>query len=236
MPLDSQFLGSRLPTPWTVANVKKATDPGKQIACTAALLLKYSLVDPALGSATAYISTGLTSTKLPNAATLTNTRNATDWDGTLGTTGVPDYPRTALITVTHASSIVAVSGTIDGIDLYGRAVSEAWDITAGGTSKTFVGKKAFVRINSITITSAGNATTDTLKLGTTNVFGLPFPCSSVDVVSEMQDGAVVTTEGLLVAASSVSTADRRGTYAPNAAPDGAKDFVVYYISDDPTGI
>jgi hypothetical protein len=52
----------------------------------------------------------------------------------------------------------------------------------------------------------------------------------------MQDGAVVTTEGLLVAASSVSTADRRGTYAPNAAPDGAKDFVVYYISDDPTGI
>jgi hypothetical protein len=143
-----------------------------------------------------------------------------------------DYARNVVITVTHASSIVAMSGVITGTDIYGKPITEAWSVTATGTSKTFTGAKAFKTISSITEVVAADASGNTIIAGTGKVLGLAAYCSVASGVKEIADGSVVTT-GAVVAASSASTADARGTYAPSAAPDDAKDYTLYYLSDSP---
>lgn len=235
MPLDANRLGTAQPWPWRVSNVRHATDPGKQPVCQVAHLIKQTFTDVVTASITKYISTGITSTNMPNAETKSYSKGDALWDGTLGTTGLPDYPRNVVITVTHGSSIVACNGVITGIDEYGKALTEDWAVTATGTTKTVTGLKAFYRVDSLTIISASNATANTLKMGTGVKLGLKFPAASIVPLGEMQDGALPTA-GVIVAASTASTADARGTYASNAVPDSSKDYIVYYLSDDPTGI
>lgn len=230
MPLPAAYLYQPVNLPEKVANIPKATDPGTTPTPTRSSLFKYTLTAPVVGSITAYMSTGVAG---PNTATATYSKGGANFDGALGTTGRPDFPRNVVVTVTHGSSVVAVSGTITGIDLYGKTITEAWSVTATGTTKTFTGKKGFYRVDSLSITAAGDASADTVKLGTGNVFGLPLINNVIVPIGELQDG-VTPTAGVMVAGSTTSTADRRGTYAPNATPDGAKVYTFYYICDDPT--
>jgi hypothetical protein len=151
---------------------------------------------------------------------------------TSGGVGVADYARNVVITVTHASSVVAMSGVITGTDIHGKSITEPWAVTATGTSKTFTGAKAFKRITSITEVVAADASGNTIITGDGKVLGLEAYCSVASAVKEIADGSVAT-NGTVVAASSASTADARGTYAPNATPDGSKDYTIYYLSDDP---
>lgn len=151
-------------------------------------------------------------------------------DGALD--GVNDFARNVVITVTHASSVVAMSGTITGTDEYGNALTEAWSVTATGTSKTFTGKKAFKTVTSITETIAADASANSIIAGQGTVLGLNTKCAVGSAVKEIANGSVVTT-GTVVAADTASTADPRGTYSPSAAPDGSKDYTIWYISDEP---
>lgn len=175
----------------------------------------------------------------PNAATFTLTPNSSvALDGVLATGAaglkviVLDFPRNVVVTVTHGAAVLAESGTITGKDVYGRDMSEDWSVTAGGVSKTFTGKKAFKQITQVTITAAGDATTNTNVIGIGQVFGFDVLSTVASAVKEVVDGAVVTT-GTLVAASAVATADPRGTYSPATAPDGAHDYDAWVISDNP---
>lgn len=143
-----------------------------------------------------------------------------------------DVARNVVITVTHATAVVALSGTITGKDRYGNAMTEDWSVTAGTTSKTFTGKKAFKVITSITETNAADASADTVIAGSGKVFGLHSPCSVASLVKETSGGSVVT-NGTLVAASTATTDDPHGTYSPNANPDGTTDFELWYISNTP---
>ena len=190
--------------------------------------------NPAAGSITAYLTTSAG----PDTATFTYYRTgytATSptavFDGTLAA-GVADFPRNVVITVTHGSAVVALSGTISGTDEYGKNMSEAWSVTAGTTSKTFTGKKSFYRIDQVTVTAASNATTDTVKIGTGNVFGISVNLALASAVKEVSAGSVVT-NGTFVAKSTASTDDQRGTYSPNTTPDGTKTYTIWVISDDP---
>lgn len=172
--------------------------------------------------------TAKTSTSLPSTAgTVTFTP-----DGVVGT-AANTHPRNVLITVTHASSVVAASGTITGRDEYGNAITEDWSVTATGTSKTYVGKKAFSKISSVTYTTAANAQANTFKVGTGVVLGLQFACAVASAVKEIAAGSVVT-NGTVVAASTASTDDRRGTYSPNTAPNGTNDYEIFYLVNDPS--
>lgn len=146
--------------------------------------------------------------------------------------GVNDYARNVVIVVTHASSVVAMSGTITGTDVYGNALTEAWSVTATGTSKTFTGKKAFKTVTSITETVAADASANSIIAGNGVVLGLNSKLALASALKEVAAGSVVTT-GTLVAASTAATADPRGTYTPATAPDGSNDYTVWYISDDP---
>lgn len=172
----------------------------------------------------------------PNAATNEYTP-ASGLNGSLvsGGRAVPDVPRNVVITVTHGSAVVAESGVIEGLDVNGDFISEAWSVTAGGTSKTFTGAKAFAAVTRVTITAAGDASTNTNIVGSGNVLGLLARVSLGGVgaaVKESVAGVIVTT-GTLVAASSAAAADPRGTYLPAAAPNGATTYILWYISDDP---
>ena len=195
------------------------------------LVVKDSFANPVVGDLDAYV----TAVAGPNATTATyvSTKSGdagTDFDGVVPT-GVPDFTRNVVITVTHGSAVVALSGVITGTR-HGKTVTEAWSVTAGTTSKTFTGLKAFDAVTKVTVVAATNAAADTVKIGTGNKFGLSRLASSSKVIAELEDGSAPTV-GVIVAGSTTSTADRFGTYAPNSTPNGALDFDIWYLTDQP---
>lgn len=149
--------------------------------------------------------------------------------GALATNGVAKLTpaRNVVITVTHASSVVAMSGTITGT-YRGRTVTEAWSVTATGTSKTFTGAQPFDTVTSITETVAADASANTIISGTGKAIGLSAKASVASLVKETASGSVVTNGTL---AKATTTHD--GTYSPNGTPDGSADFEIWYISNDP---
>lgn len=156
--------------------------------------------------------------------------------GALASGGVAQLTpaRNVVITVTHATSVVAMSGTITG-KRFGKTLTEAWSVTAGSTSKVFTGTKAFDFVSSITETVVADASANTIISGTGIVLGLTSPVTIGGVgaaMKEVVDAAIVET-GTLVAASTAAAADPLGTYLPSTAPDGAHDYDVWYISDLP---
>lgn len=125
--------------------------------------------------------------------------------------------------------------TVRGTDIYGKPMSEA---SASGTA--FTGKKAFATVTSIQV----SADVTGLTVGTGAVLGLPvYTPSAALVLKELQDNAAAVA-GTIVAGlnnvtkSTTTTGDIRGTYAPNAAPDGSKVYELLIASVDPanTGI
>ncbi len=213
---------------------------GEPVGTAISVLIKDSWTNPVAASTTAFISTGLTGAgEMPNANTITCARTSgsltAEWDGAYGSTGKPDFSRNVVVTVTHATSVVACNGVITGIDRYGRTITETWSVTATGTSKTYTGVTAFYRVDQITVTAAGDATANTLKLGFGAVFGLSMPNPIASAVKETSAGSVVT-NGTFVAMSTSANADKRGTYAPNSAPNGSTSYAVWYISDDPSAL
>lgn len=150
---------------------------------------------------------------------------------TLITAGLQlDVPRNIIITSSGNDSGVVF--TITGLDRYGAAMSEA---ITGANAGVAAGVKAFSKV----LTASNNvAAAGTVKVGFGNVLGLPIylPNASA-ILKELQDGAAATT-GTTVAGlspntkSTTTTADVRGTYVPNATPDGSKAFqLVCALSD-----
>lgn len=139
-----------------------------------------------------------------------------------GSVVVMDVPRNVVAAWTTASVL-----TVYGEDEYGQAVVEA---SASGTS--FTGKKAFKKITRVTSSAAITAAT----VGTGTVLGLPvFLPAAGYVIKELQDGAAATA-GTIAAAdtakATATTGDVRGTYVPNAAPDGAKVYQLVVALQD----
>lgn len=195
-----------------------------------------------------------TSTELPNAATITYT-TATSGTSPLDSASIPtpatiyditrtarsvwtlDVPRAVKLTVTHASSIVALSLLVSGYDEYGQPMTETLAVTATGTSKTATGKKAFKYILSYAFTSAGDATTDTALLAWTDIFGLPYRVAAVENVIPFGNGIIDVSGTVTLADDTTATAatgDPRGTYLPASASDGTKKYAAWVIPTDPS--
>lgn len=202
------------------------TKAGVKKVCTPSVVLTQSWVDPSTIDTNGIVeshagagSAGTTSMTL---------------DGDLVTSGVATLTpaRNVVITVTHGSSVVAMSGVITGTRM-GKTITEAWSVSATGTTKTFTGAVAFDTVTSITEVVAADASANTIIVGDGKKLGLDFKCSSVFVIAEEQDAAVPTL-GVLVKGSTSANADERGTYTPNGTLNGALDFQVWYLSDDVT--
>ena len=158
---------------------------------------------------TAGLMDAATSTELPNIATKTYTpltdgtspldnankpvASAIQFNGVDTSVYTLPTPRNVTTLVTHATSIVAVDVTVSGFDVYGRPMSELISTAATGTSTATSGKKAFKYISSMVITSAGNATTDTVSICVGEIHGLPFVLTNKSQLSGyVIDGAADT--------------------------------------------
>lgn len=210
MPLSSAYVSNRA---IIVAGGKARIDPS--------VIVRDTFTNPVAGSANAFSTAHAGQAA---AGTVSEVLN-----GAVGTT-VFGPARAVIITVTHASAVVAMSGVITGLNAMGKVITEAWSVTAGGTSKTYTTLKTFTQVTSITETVAANASANTITAGTTNVFGLSAPVAVASAIKEVAAGVVVTT-GTLVA----SSAGTNGTYSPATAPDGTKTYSVWYLSDNPEG-
>lgn len=150
-------------------------------------------------------------------------------DGDLATSvATLDVPRNVIADSGGADTAVI---TVTGTDEYGQVVVES--ITLNGATAVS-GKKAFKTITGV----ASDATiANGFFLGTGDVFGLPvFLSNSVHVLYDTEDGAAVT-DGTYVAGvltkPTATTGDVRGTYDPNSAADGAKNFTVVMLVEHP---
>lgn len=193
------------------------------------------------GAVTAKVIDGLikaaTTAELPNVGTKTysfTNQNTSPVDGTLDD-GIFLTPRNIVTTVTHASSVVAMNITWNGLDYYGKVMSELHVITATGTTKTVTGKKAFSKVTSVSIVSAGNATTNTMNAGSGDLIGLPYALTNMNGVFAMVDGVMQTAHTLVaadVAVATTITGDVRGTWLPSTAPNGTAVHGVHISFDE----
>lgn len=143
---------------------------------------------------------------------------------------VLDVPRNITLTVATTNQS-GITFTITGLDEYGNLMVET---LAGPNANTVQGNKAFKQINSVYANAA--IETNGVSVGVGNKLGLPiFVPNSVFVLKEIQDGAVAVA-GTFVAGVVVkqtgTTGDVRGTYVPNAAPDGAKAYSLLVALED----
>lgn len=218
------------------------------------LLTKADLGAPAAASAKMFLN-DCTSTNNPNIATKTYTAatsgvaplNAVDiptpasvtmYDGQSYLVWTQDVPRNLALVVTHSSAIIAVSVTITGYDTYRNPITETLSVTANGTSKTATGKKAFKYIYSIAITSAGNATTDTIDLGTGALIGVPYQLTSkTDILKCYFDATAASSPAYVIAdttnPATATTGDVRGTVTSSDSFDGTSHFFLWYWVEDP---
>lgn len=209
-----------MPLPSGYTSAQAETSPrGRQRVFT--WIRKQTFTNPITADDDGY----LTTTAGPNTTTSTPAFN-----GAIST-GVPDFPRNVVITVTHATSVVALSGVITGFDTLGLPITEAWSVTATGTSKVFTGSKSFKKVTSVTIVAAADASADSVIIGTGVKLGLDTTNALASAVKETSAGSVVT-NGTLVAASTSASADRYGTYSPSSAPNGSTAYQVWYLVDD----
>lgn len=183
-----------------------------------------------------------TSTELPDSTTITYTTadlGASPLDGA-STTWVLDVPRNVTAAASHASSIVAMTILITGKDYYGQSMSELLTITATGTSKTATGAKAFKSIDSIAITSAADATDNTLDIGWGDTLGLPYRLGGAyDILAKYVDASLeaissgTQTAGVSTTATT-TTGDVRGTWLPATATNDTRRFRIWMKIHDPS--
>lgn len=142
-------------------------------------------------------------------------------DGALvsGGVGTFDVPRNIVVDSGGADTAVL---TFTGTDAYGNTLVES--ITLNGTTAV-AGKKAF---KTVTAVSSSGAIANGAFAGPGDVLGLPvFLPSTGLILAELENGAAATAGTAVAGVSTAATAttgDVRGTYDPNSACDGAKDF------------
>lgn len=144
--------------------------------------------------------------------------------------GGAKFGRNVTVDMTGASTTAVI--TVTGEDYLENAMSEA--ITLNGTTAV-AGKKAFAKVTDVSIDATANVAG--LDVGFGDVLGLPFYVPSVDHVLLELENNVTATAGTFVAgvdsAATTTTGDVRGTYDPNSACDGAKNFRVVVASANP---
>lgn len=189
--------------------------PADKVNVYDARLAVVDLGSPAAASATAVLAT--TAVANGNLVTLAT-------PVTLDSCGRP------LVYVSSNVGDTTQTVTVRGTDYFGNAMTET--VTMNGTT-TVAGKKAFYKVISY---QASAALTGTLSIGTGTLLGLPVYAPAAGyLLKELQDGSAATAGTFTVADTAKATAttgDVRGTYTPNAAPDGSKGYVLIIAVTD----
>lgn len=142
-----------------------------------------------------------------------------------------DVPRNIIFTSSGNDS--GRTFTINSKDVYGVALREA---VTGANAGVAAGVKA--HFSDITI-SVDAACAGTVSIGVGNVLGLPvYVPITTQILAEFVDNGNATAgtkvAGLAVGTKSTAiTADVRGTYVPNSAPDASKGYQLLVALEDP---
>ena len=190
-----------------------------------------------------------TGTELPNTETViytTATDNTSPLDGAIAAPStvflnganrlvwVLDVPRNITGVVSHSTTTVAMTVTINGYDVYGAPMQETLTFAATATSIAANGLKAFKYIYSFVITAAADAEANTLNLGWGDVLGLPYKLAAAsDIISTLFNGTAEASTIVVADTTSPATAitgDVRGTIDTTSASDGSA--VVVWASFD----
>jgi hypothetical protein len=146
-----------------------------------------------------------------------------------GVAALAAYPRN--ITFTTAGNTPAdapASATITGTDVFGNALTETVNIAQTATIAS--GVKCFKTVTSIAYT-VGQGTDATVSIGFGPLLGLAHKpkvrAGTVAVVDEIAVGARVTTGTF----ATPTTSPPNGSYSPSSAPNGSRDYAVYYERD-----
>lgn len=205
--LEADYIGS-------VSDIDNLSNTTKRAVFSKSVLVDFGAVDAA--SATAVQS-----------ATAVGTASQV----TLGTAVTLDVPRN-VVAVSSGAGDTTQSLTVYGYDEYGVAMTETKSLN-GTTSVVF--DKAF---KTVTGYKASAALAGNLSLGSGAKLGLPvfIPYAAGSVLKEIQDGANATA-GTVVAGvtakATATTGDVRGTWTPNATPNGTIGFALLVSVPDP---
>lgn len=167
-------------------------------------------------------------------ATVTTVRtlSGSALNGVLGS-GVMDPPRSVSVTtagVTPANAPATV--TINGKDVNGDDLSEV--VTVSQTAATVESVKAFKQVTSI-VEAAGDGVAATLAYGFGVKIGLGKKIKSragaIGALVEITGGARLAADAITGTLVDAATSAPNGTYSPAAAPDGTRDYALYYEYD-----
>lgn len=181
-----------------------------------------------------YLASAVDASPHDAAATTTTIGGVTVWDVRDGAT----YGRNLVSVMTHGSAVVASTILLSGYDWTGQAMSELHTITAGTTSKTVTGTKAFAYVKSVAIYAAADSEANTLNIGTGAKLGLPYFLekkghmlnASIDGVAEQINVASnATVLAGVTTTATTATGDVRGTITFNGSL-GVEAMVTYYVS------
>lgn len=143
-------------------------------------------------------------------------------DGSLLTTFVaqPDYPRPFTIVANNtATGNVVITGT----DVRGDTISDT--IALNGNTPV-AGVKAFKTVTSVQLPTVSNRT---INIGIDTRVGLDRKMAADEVLYLTCDGVYEATRPTVTADSSVIS---KNLFAPNTAFDGAKDYVIAFVTTE----
>jgi hypothetical protein len=155
--------------------------------------------------------------------------------GSLVSGGVATFDVPRNVSILATGSMTGFTYTVNGTDQYGETMSETI-IGPTGSAAARAGVKAFKTVTSITTTGSNG---QAISVGTGTKLGLPYRIADAGKVLGMavdgvQETALTIVAGYLTTsnASTATTADVRGTVAPNTAPNGTKRFSLQFIVGD----
>ena len=184
-------------------------------------------IAPSAPSATALGAAQATTASTAMTLAVGSGTGVTKGTNTAGTTIYTlDVARAVSVTV-GGSAITASVFTVVGTDIYGQAMSEAISVPVTASTTTN-GKKAFKTITSIT-PSVTNS--NTLSVGTSNVYGLPVRVTDVAYVASYSwaqtlGGNAGTFVAAVQSTATTTTGDVRGTFAPSSNANGTYRLVM----------
>lgn len=175
--------------------------------------------DPAAASATA----------LRNATATVETERTTTSFSAGGVAALAACPRQIVFTTAGGTAADApATATITGTDVDGNVITET--VNLAQTATTATSTQLFASITSI-VEAAGDGTDATIAIGIGTALGLrrkpKVRGGVVHVINETAAGSRVTNGTFVIPATHAPY----GSYTPNSAADGSRDYVLTYELD-----
>ena len=138
------------------------------------------------------------------------------------TEGITQPPTPRVLSITGNAGDITGNVTIAGTDIAGAAITDT--IAASGTS-TVVGAKAFATVSKITLPTKTGEATETISVGLSHAFGLPYRLPYDTVLKIYNNGTATTVD----TGSSFDASDLAANYIKPTAALSGHQVDVYLI-------